>query len=323
MLPRPRLGCAARCIALALALAVAVSACGLGSGTPPPLPGGSGLPPVATLHSGLVPYQISVGSMTRKYLLYVPPGIRADSKVPLVIALASGAATDTEMVQVTQFDPVADAHHFLVAYPAGFEESWNAGYCCAGARAQHIDDVGFISDLIHHLVANYPVASGEVYLTGASAGAIMAYWFACHQASMVAGVGVVAGAMRASTRHASRPVPVLEVHGTADPELPFNGGRVPVGNGVTALEPSTISIRRRWAQLDGCGPEPATRTVGVVSTSTWAPCQNGYEVKLVAVKGGGHTWFAPGFGPVGGAVNATALIWQFFSSLPRGTYSGT
>ncbi|MGH9301332.1 MAG: alpha/beta hydrolase family esterase [Acidimicrobiales bacterium] len=303
-----------RMVAGALLLALGVGACG--SGAPPPLPR---TPPglAKIVPSGLVQSQITWGGMARPYLVYVPPGIRRDHPAPLVIVLSGAGDTDRNMVQITQFDPVADAHGFLVAYPEGFEESWNGGFCCAGAFLHHIDDLAFIRQLIVHLEATYPLDSARVYVTGASNGAIMAYWFACNEAGMVAGVGSVAGAMPTAACHPSRPVPVLEIHGTADPSLPFNGGKVePPGAAASNLAPSTISVMRRWASLDGCPTKPAVKASGVVSTSTWAPCHSGSEVKLVAVTGAGHVWFAPGFGPVDGAVDATGLIWKFFASHP-------
>lgn len=305
-----------RLAATGLVLALFLGACGLGVSPrlpkAPPALGGS-----QAVQNGMAQSQITSEGMVRPYLVYVPPGIRRATPAPLVVVLSGAGDTDQNMVQITQFDPVADAHGFLVAYPEGFEESWNAGFCCAGAFQHHIDDLAFIRQLIVHLEAIYPVDNARVYVTGASNGAIMAYWFSCNEAAMVAGVGSVAGAMPTAACHPSRPVPVLEIHGTADPSLPFNGGKVePPGAAASALAPSTISVMQRWASLDGCPATPGVRRVGVVSTSTWAPCHNGAEVHLVAVTGAGHVWFAPGFGPVDGAVDATGLIWQFFASHP-------
>jgi polyhydroxybutyrate depolymerase len=295
-----------------IVVALSLSACSGAAHTPlalhprPPIPG------------GLVPGQLVSGGMTRSYLLYAPPGLEHDRPVPLVLVLSGGGDTDSDMVQITQFDPVAQSEKFLVAYPEGFEESWDAGFCCAGAFTHHVDDVAFLQALISLIEASYPVSAAQVYLVGASNGAIMAYYFACHEAALVAGVGSVAGAMPIDSCHPSRPVPVLEIHGTADPSLPYLGGKVePPGADATRAAPATMAVMRRWATLDGCDPLPKVRHAPPVTTYTWSPCRQGTLVQLVAVSGASHVWFAPGFGPLDGAVDATGLIWHFFSSLPR------
>ena len=56
-------------------------------------------------------------------------------------------------------------------------------------------------------------------------------------------------------------------------------------------------------------------TEGPVTTRTSTDCPEDADVKLVTIEGGGHTWFANGLGPANGAVDATKLIWDFFSGL--------
>ena len=75
-----------------------------------------------------------------------------------------------------------------------------------------------------------------------------------------------------------------------------------------------IKRAQRWADLDQC-PAPSTDTAGVVTTAAWTGCAGGSAVKLVTIDGGGHTWFANGLGPVAGAVDASRVLWEFFSGL--------
>lgn len=71
---------------------------------------------------------------------------------------------------------------------------------------------------------------------------------------------------------------------------------------------------QRWASLDGCAAPYTSSTNGPVTTEAWSGCQAGSAVTLVSVSGGGHTWFAPGLGPADGALDATSVIWKFFSA---------
>jgi polyhydroxybutyrate depolymerase len=76
-----------------------------------------------------------------------------------------------------------------------------------------------------------------------------------------------------------------------------------------------MAVVQRWAQLDGCPSTPPTTQVqSPVTTTTWSGGGGGSAVKLIAVDGGGHTWFASGFGAVSGAVDATTEIWKFLSA---------
>ena len=81
--------------------------------------------------------------------------------------------------------------------------------------------------------------------------------------------------------------------------------------------PSSANLVSGWAQLDGCTGAPNLQTKGPVTTTTWAACQAGTGVNLIAVQGGDHTWFAPPLGPVDGAIDATDAIWQFLNSHRR------
>jgi poly(3-hydroxybutyrate) depolymerase len=58
-----------------------------------------------------------------------------------------------------------------VVYPNGPNQrgplrTWNAGHCCACARDQQIDDVGFMATLLDPLAAQHPVDPARVYVNG-------------------------------------------------------------------------------------------------------------------------------------------------------------
>ena len=219
------------------------------------------------------------------------------------------------MVEATQFDRMAETAAFIVAYPDGVNETWNAGYCCLGGATTGPDDVAFLSRLIDDVQLSHKVDPARVFVVGVSAGGMMAYRVGCELSGRVAGVGAVAGAMILDQCRPARPVSVIEIHGTADPLVPYQGGRT--AGGATQLSPPTVAVVERWAELNRCPTPPATRTEGPVTTLTRSGCAEGTAVELVTIDGAGHTWFAPGLGITNGAVDATATIWGFFSRLRR------
>ncbi len=261
--------------------------------------------------------QLTVDGMSRSYRLFTPLSLDRSRPAPLVLVLAGFGNTGQDMVTATEFDRMADTGEFVVAYPEGIDKTWNGGYCCLGPATTGPDDVGFLTRVMDDVKATTKIDAGRVFVVGFSAGAIMAHKLGCDLSGRIAGVGSVAGAMVLDECRPSRPVSVIEIHGTGDGLVPYEGGRT--AGGATQPSPPTRDVVKRWAELDGCPAAPSTTTEGVLSTSTWTGCSAGSSVKLITIDGGGHTWFAPLLGPANGAVDATKVIWEFLSGLrPRG-----
>jgi polyhydroxybutyrate depolymerase len=117
----------------------------------------------------------------------------------------------------------------------------------------------------------------------------------------------------------SRPVAVLEVHGTADPIVPFDGGRMR-GRGGSSDIVAAPTMVERWRSADGCPRGPAADTLPnigdgtVVHRFTSTPC----------AAGTGHTW--PGgpqylpkaiIGSTTHAFTASDVIGGFFAAHAR------
>lgn len=290
------------------ALLVVLAACGGGgsqdASEPPPAP-------------AVQQKQLTVGGMSRTYRLFTPLSLDRSRPAPLVLVMAGVGNTGQDMVTATDFDRMADTGGFIVAYPEGVNETWNAGYCCLGRATSGPDDVAFLTSVIDDVAATSKVDAGRVFAVGFSAGAMMAHKLGCDLAGRIAGVGSVAGAMVLDECRPSRPVSVIEIHGTADGLVPYEGGRT--AGGATQPSPPTMEVVKRWAELDGCPTTPTTTTEGVLRTSAWTGCREGTSVKLITIDGGGHTWFAPLLGPASGALDATPVVWEFLSGLrPRG-----
>ena len=284
---------------------VAMAACGSSE------PDVTSAPPRAAVQQG----DLDIDGQVRTYRVFAPTTLEPGSQPPLVLVLGGVGNSAENMVSATEFDRSASTNNFVAAYPEGIDLTWNAGFCCASGTTSGVDDVNFLSRLIDQLVADYGVDTSRVYATGVSAGAMMAYRLGCELPGRIAGIGSVAGAMILEECQPDQGVPVIEIHGTEDQLVPYDGGLVRPEGVADQPAPTSLAVVEQWATLNGCPDSPEEETQGPVTTLTWTDCPDGAAVKLVTVEGGGHTWFASGLGPANGAVDATMLIWDFFRSL--------
>ena len=286
-----------------------VAACGGGSSAASP-----------AFHAGaplVTQGQLSLAGQARTYRLYRPGAVDPHKPAPLVLVLHGNGSTGDQMVDTTEFDTNADAHGFIAVYPNGIERSWNGAFCCEPAPTLGVDDIGFLNALIPQLEGQYSIDPHRVFMTGFSSGAIMAFRYACQGAVKLAAIAPVAGTMLLTEDcHPLQPTSVLAINGTTDGEVPFAGGHLLKGASATdAIVPSITDVVTRWAQLDGCSGVPLPSNNGPVTVSRWSGCGGGVAVQLEAISGAGHTWYAPGFGPADGAIDASKVIADFFAAI--------
>ncbi len=249
---------------------------------------------------------------TRTYRAFVPPSVDRHRPSPLVVMLHDAGGSADSISETTQFDREATASGFIVAYPDSLRGTWNAGFCCGSAPRELIDDLGFLTRLLEQLEAGYRVDPERIYVAGVSNGAVMAYALGCELGDRLAGIASVAGVMLLENCVPHGPLSALEIHGTADPLVPYQGGPMPEFIGAAAPSPPVPAVAERWAELNGCAPQPTTETDPPVTATTWSDCRAHSAVRLLTIHGAGHTWFASEFGPVAGAVDATEEIASFF-----------
>ncbi len=269
--------------------------------------------------------RITVGGRVRTYRLHVPapaPGGRR----PLVIVLHGRGGDGRGMAGLTHFDGVADRFGFIAVYPDGVDHSWNDGLDTP-AEQHGIDDVAFIRALIAQLVSHDGVDPSRVYATGLSNGAMFTELLGCRLAGTFAAIAPVAGPLPEPVAPGcvpARPLPVLEIHGTHDPWVPYGGGTLPSGVGSVLSAPATAA---HWSEADRCHTEivsslPLRIHDGTsVQVERHGGCAAGAQVELYTVVGGGHTW--PGgeqylprllIGRTSRQFDASETIWRFFAA---------
>ncbi len=253
---------------------------------------------------------LAFGGIERRYIVHPGP---ARTKNALVLMLHGMSGSGERIEWRTHFDAVADSAGVVVAYPDAVGNRWNDGW-----QPSSTDDVGFLAALADALVAEYGIDRARVYVAGLSNGASMAHRFACERDTATA-IAAVSGDMAQAVRApcaTGRPVSVLEIHGKDDPIVPYDGE-------LTA----TVAT---WVARDGCGSPVAKTLPDVdptdgtrVTLAFYASCRDATEIAFYTVEGGGHAW--PGGEPLanrsGGTtsrdIDASAVIWDFFSTKPR------
>src|SRR5579864_1039374 len=271
--------------------------------------GGQASPNPVAVHPSPSPSPTRIGSLMfgglqRVYVLFRPSQLSTGTPVPLVIAMHGFTVDTTWMEQTSRFDDLATQSGFVVVYPQGTGDSWNAGRCC-GHNTN--DDVGFVKALIDKLVGEQNIDPKRVFVTGMSNGAFMAQRLACEAADRITAAASVSGSLVIDTCTPSRAISVIEMHGLDDDLVPINGGQVA---GLTFFSP-TMANMQGWANRDGCTAKPTTTNDGTTTTYTWSTCRDHASVVLKTIAGAGHSWFSPSDGP--GIPDATQVVWDFFS----------
>ena len=254
--------------------------------------------------AGDFPDGLAFGGLQRSYLVHVPPGL--EQPAGLVINLPGAGMTAAAQAAMTNYNAVADQHGFVVVYPDGIDLSWADGRGASVPDRQGVDDVGFLVALADRLTQDFGIDRGRVFATGMSAGAFMANRLGCARADVFSAIAPVAGTLGSAFPCApSQPVSVLEIHGTADNVVPFNGGPMVGRGGASDILPAP-AMAQRWRELNGCPAPVEDSPAPSVHRFTSAGCGGGTEVAFVQIDGGGHTW-----------LDASQASGQFFATHGR------
>ena len=144
---------------------------------------------------------------------------------------------------------------------------------------------------------------------------------ACELPDLFAAVGSVAGLYTypLDGSASDRPVPLIAFHGTLDQI-------VPIGGGVRRLRydvPAVADWMDAYARRCGCTVRSDERLSESLERVRYSAGPDDVEVISYTVSDGGHTW--PGgvplpeviTGPTSDAIDATRVIWEFFTRHAR------
>jgi len=276
---------------------------------------------------------LEVGDSLRTYLLYVPATYDGTQEWPLVVSYHGFNVGAQFQADISQMDSVANARHFLVVYPQGlqvanpFTGTSGQGWNVLGGTLSSNDDIRFTLEMIDQLSADYAIDQQRVHVTGWSMGASMTYEIACARYDRIASLAALANQMDNGTIQSctpTRPVSMLQFHGTGDPIVPYDGV-----SGAGLVFESADQTAAYWASLAGCSAEPVesgepdlvATDSSTVTRFLYEGCDSDTEVGFYRINEGGHSWPGGGalpafLGHVNQDIDASALILEFFERNP-------
>ncbi len=220
---------------------------------------------------------------------------------PLVLLLHgygfSGAVQDSYF----RTSRSVDEKKFILILPdgtvdAGGSRFWNATRACCDFGRTGVDDVGYLRGLIEEASQVYNIDARRVFVMGHSNGGFMSYRMACDASDVVTAIASLAGATFDDELDCTpaEPVSVLQIHGTDDATILFDGG----SNGGRPY-PSAPESVRRFATIAGCDLSAARSSpaidllaeIGPTDTERLryaAGCVDGVDAELWTMPGAGH-----------------------------------
>jgi polyhydroxybutyrate depolymerase len=236
---------------------------------------------------------------SRPYELYVPTTYDGTTPMPLVMLLHGYGASAVIQEAYFQLQGLAESRGFIYVRPDGTtnaldKQFWNATPACCGFNSG-VDDSTYLLDVITDISNAYNVDPRRVYVMGHSNGGFMSYRMACDHADRIAAIASLAGSTFATPADCapSQPVSVLQVHGTDDQTIFYNGSEI-LGQAYPGAT-TTVDI---WAGYDKCGAPSSTASPPLdieqgiagaeTNVSTYTGCPTGIDVELWSVQGGGH-----------------------------------
>jgi len=258
------------------------------------------------------------GGLTRDYRLYKPAIYTGAKPVPLVLNLHGYSSNNFEQEYYGSFHAIADTANFLVVMPNGTIDNQGNRFWNTFGGTSTVNDVKFIDNLIDTLQKTYNIDPQRIYGTGMSNGGFMSYALACQLNRRIAAIASVTGSMIVPNLNAcqpKRPVPVMEIHGTADPVVPYTGG--------TLLNFASVpNVVNAWVNFNKCNQTPLITPVPNTNLTDGSQAErivysggtNGATVEHYKIAGGGHTWPGAAFitGVTNQDFNASYEIWRFF-----------
>lgn len=265
-------------------------------------------------------YKVTIDGAERTYRMHVPPSYNGKTPMPLVVLLHGHGQTGEEIARHTKMNDLADREGFIAVYPdarawAGREE-WRAWDTDNGLipPGSHANDVGFLRNIIESTEKNLAIDPKRIFLTGLSNGGMMAFRAAGELSDKVAAIAVVSGAMSGIEPPPKLPISVLNIHGTEDEIVPYEGLKnVPASLtavGLPKFKPMDYATKFWVEQNKITNPAIVLRN-GNVTERRYINTDTGAEVSEYTIHDGRHV--------PDNVEQLTGTIWNFLKSHPRAT----
>ena len=160
---------------------------------------------------------LTIDGKERKYWLYVPEGLPANS--PLVITCHEIMGTGKGQRNNSGWSPeFAIAENIVIAYPDGIANGYHPllGSYTNGWNMSGMTDVNFMLAIVDSVKKEYNIDATRVYMSGFNIGGEFVYYVANKAADKFAAFVPISGCQTTPDATAGRPVPIFHVQGTED-----------------------------------------------------------------------------------------------------------
>ena len=227
----------------------------------------------------------------RKYIVYVPDTYDGSKPVPMIVDYHPINGSADMRSGSALYEDVTHDDAVIIIYPEGEPSppggfmgnarAWNVGPCCTDA-----DDVTFSRHFIAETRKEAYIDGKRIYATGYSMGGGMSNYAACFMADIYA--AVVPGSfdlareiVEAGLCKPARPIPILNMRGTGDNVVMYEGGLSQIVNGKPITFMGAQDNFKEWAKMDGCTGSPTKDANGCDIYNT---CNGGVKVGLCVNK---------------------------------------
>lgn len=265
-----------------------------------PADAGSASPDAEVADVGALPREVMIGG-NRPAALIVPESYDG-SPTPLVVGLHGYTSSGSALGLYFGLPQRVDVRGFFFVSPDGTREPagarnrfWNATDACCNFTGSSVDDSGYLLGLINEASARFNIDPKRVFVVGHSNGGFMSYRLACDAAERIAAIVSLAGATFVDPMdcEASAPVSVLQIHGTEDTVIRYQGGNI-----FRDTYPGSEATVAWWADRAGCTGDPElsgrldldrglpAEDTDVLTYRTG--CESGVNVELWRINRGSH-----------------------------------
>ncbi len=255
-------------------------------------------------------------NIEREYIIYIPDIYSDDVPVPLLFNFHGYGSNAFEQMVYGDFRSIADTAGFIIVHPQGTLLNgithWNVGGWTIGSTT---DDVGFTDALIDSISLDFNIDQARIYSTGMSNGGFMSFLLACQLNNRITAIASVTGSMTPETFswcNPEHPTPILQIHGTSDLVVPYNGA---------IWSKSIDDVIDYWVTYNNCNNTPVITALpdldpndgSTVEHYRYSDGDNDVATEHFKVIGGGHTWPGSAAGGTGTNydIDASVEIWNF------------
>ncbi|MCB9742314.1 MAG: hypothetical protein H6741_25735 [Alphaproteobacteria bacterium] len=247
--------------------------------------------------------RVAVLEGDRPVSLVLPPDLQPGERLPTIVLLGGYSWHAWELDAWMGLSEQVAEERFLLALPTATRDRkrrpfWAATDTCCDWYGAGVDDAAYLRGVLRTLLDEHPVDPRRLAIVGHSNGAFMGFRMACEPDSPLSALVSVAGSswMDPARCEATHPISLLQVHGTEDDIMPWEGDHE---------APPVPEVLERWAARAGCTPgsltaagAPVERMADAVEAETrvsrYQGCDEGLDVELWRVEGADHY---PAFGP--------------------------